>query len=98
LPDAVFAQHEVTDAEPQPGGPRLALLPVTVLDQYGKPKVWNHLYAGATRTELLQMIRMWETSGAESQGHAHAMRKALEFLDRSGWMTPLCLRKKSKDG
>jgi hypothetical protein len=69
-----------------------AIIPAEVLIRHGKPRVYDHDYAGSSRRELVQAIRVWEADRPEGLSHAQEMRSAVEFFDRIGWLTPLKLR------
>jgi hypothetical protein len=74
----------------QPGSYRYAVIPAAVLNTVGQPQVWDHDYAGSSRKELMDAIRLWERDS--DKRHAQEMRDALEYFDRIGWQTPLRLR------
>jgi hypothetical protein len=66
-----------------------AIIPAEVLNQYGRPQVYLHEFATDSRAELLRAILGWEQGDEGDQEFARAMRRAVDFLDRSGWRTPL---------
>jgi hypothetical protein len=93
VPEGTFKQYDVTDTGQEQCGYRLALIPAPVLNGIGKPQVYDHAYAGASRRELPESIKTWEQdSAASSQLHAQEMRDAVKFFDSIGWLTPLKLR------
>jgi hypothetical protein len=92
VPPDVFQRHDVTDELQEASGYRLALVPADVLNRLGRPQVYDHTFAGASRRELVQSIRTWEEGGPKDEGtrrHVQAMRDAMAFFDRIGWLTPL---------
>jgi hypothetical protein len=60
-PDEVFERHEVIEDGAPPGYGRRALIPAVVLNQIGKPKVYDHYFAGCSRRDMLRVIRQKET-------------------------------------
>jgi hypothetical protein len=82
-----------------------ALIPAAILNQYGRPRLYDHEYAGASRRELLQSIRRWElkepseNDDAEQgrQRHIQEMRDAIVFFDKIGWLTPLRFTEEAPD-
>ena len=98
LPAEEFTLHEWVEDEGGPGY-RYALAPSATLNRFGPPKVYDHTYAGSSRRELVQAIRMWEEADRpEARARAQEMRNAMEFFDRIGWLTPLRLRENSAGG
>jgi hypothetical protein len=75
----------------------------------GKPRVYDHDYAGCSRRDLLRSA--WTSEGhaeyaagfdpeghaAQIKAHAQKMRDAIEFFDHIGWLTPLRLREQAAD-
>jgi hypothetical protein len=77
--------------EPRDPGYRKSLLPAAFLNTLDKPQIYDHLYAGSSRRELLQAIRKWEEAGGNDE-LLGGMRAAFGFFDRIGWLTPVNLR------
>jgi hypothetical protein len=97
VPEQLFDRFDVTDGVQKECGYRMALVPAAELKQLGKPQVYDHLYAGCSRRELLESIRTWESQEDEgSRRRAVEMRQALQFFDRIGWLTPLRLREQGQ--
>jgi hypothetical protein len=97
VPDDVMAEYDVTDALQERSGYRLALIPAAVLNRLGRPQVYDHVYAGCSRSEVLRVIRAREQDDSPaSQARAAEMRQAMAFFDRIGWLTPLCLSEESR--
>jgi hypothetical protein len=97
LRDDEFKRYEIVEEGARPGYRRMALVPAAVLNRFGPAKIFDHLYAGAGRVELLRSIRGWEQHGEEcseeeskesSRRHAQEMRAAIEFFDEIGWLAP----------
>jgi hypothetical protein len=68
-----------------------AIIPAEVLNQHGRPQVYYE-FATDSRAELLRAILGREQGEEGDQEFARAMRRAVDFLDRSGWRTPLVQR------
>jgi hypothetical protein len=86
IPDDVFSRWEwVEDGGGL--GLRLSLIPADVLNQLGRPQVYDHAFAGMSRRDMVQAIKGWEQQGDWQP--AHQLREAMEFLDRIGWLTPV---------
>ena len=91
-PDEVFERHEVIEDGAPPGYGRRALIPAVVLNQIGKPKVYDHYFAGCSRRDMLRVIRQREAANHQDGcPSVQDMRSAIEFFDRIGWLTPLKL-------
>src|SRR5262245_38785196 len=57
VPDEVFKKYDITDSAM---ACNIALIPAEVLNRIGRPKVYDHEFAGCSRRELVQSARMWE--------------------------------------
>jgi hypothetical protein len=69
-----------------------AVIPAEVLNRYGKPRLYDHDYAGCSRAELVRDIQTWgRDPDPASQKTAQEMRDAMAFFDRVGWLAPLRL-------
>jgi hypothetical protein len=68
-----------------------ATIPAEILNRYGLPKLYDHEFATASRVRLIQAIRSLEAAAAPRE-HIEGLRKAIRFLDRVGWQTPLALQ------
>jgi hypothetical protein len=84
IPDDVFSRWEWVEDEQSF---RLSLIPADVLNQLGKPQIYDHEFAGTSRREMVQAIKRWEQKA--DWRPAHEMREAMEFFDRIGWLTPV---------
>ena len=82
VPDEVFSRWEWFEHEQ---GYRLSLIPADVLNQLGKPQVYDHDLAGISRRDMVQAIKRWEQRGDWEP--AQRLREAMEFFDRIGWLT-----------
>jgi hypothetical protein len=81
-----------------PGAYRYAIIPAAVLNQIGKPQLYDHEYARCSRKEVLLAIRDWEgRTEPEALTLVRSMRDSLEFLDRHGWRTPLRVREEKAE-
>jgi hypothetical protein len=106
VPEDMFERHERVDEKPpeqkyvpgipflpldEPPGPyRYAIIPAAVLNQIGKPQLFDHEYARCSRKEVLEAIRDWDgRTHPQALALVRSMRDSLEFLDRHGWRTPL---------
>lgn len=90
VPDDTFAKYKVDD----PAHSWLdALIPASVLNEIGKPQVYDHPFAGMGRGELLKAEKLREEEGSvDSFLDADKFRAASKFFDEIGWQTPLILR------
>jgi hypothetical protein len=95
IPDEIFEQYECTDELQAASGYRLALIPAAVLNRHGPVQIYDHEYAGLSRREMLIAIRSWEEVSADHP-KAREMRRALQFFDRIGWLTPLKPKEQSE--
>ena len=101
-----FARSDKDEAVPEGIGCRrggFAVIPAAVLNRFGRPKVYDHEFLGASRAGLLGSIRSWEAtesfqSGNESARlHVQSMCAAITFLDAVGWQTPVRLREEAPE-
>jgi hypothetical protein len=78
-----------------------AIIPAEILNQFGRPQLWDHNYSGGSREQLLDAISALEQSLTQKdikendedvRRHVSEMRAGIEFLDRVGWQKPLSLR------
>jgi hypothetical protein len=86
----------------------LALIPASVLNQYGPPQVYSHDYTFFTRCELLQLVRKWEASADSLDPVLQAdevqrlrqrvatLRAVRDLLDEIGWLTPLAVKEQQE--
>jgi hypothetical protein len=89
VPEEVFAEYDCTDEVNLNDGYRMAFIPAAALNAIGRPQVYDHRFAGISRRQLLQSIRQWEEAGPEYHPSAEDLRRAFDFFDRIGWLTPL---------
>jgi hypothetical protein len=88
VPNAVFERHEWV--EEHPASYRLSLIPAAILNGLGKPQVYDHLFAGAFRVQVIRAIRRREQAGITGGSPSlQDLRDAIAFLDRIGWLTPV---------
>jgi hypothetical protein len=99
VPEGLLAEYDVTDEVQASSGYRLFLVPAAVLTQVGTPQVYDHVFAGPSRRELLTAIRCCEADaeheGNQTEGlrqHIQSVRDAIKFFDQIGWLTPLKLQ------
>jgi hypothetical protein len=79
-----------------PAAYRYAIIPAAVLNQIGKPQLYDQEYARCSRKEVLLAIRDWEgRTDPQALTLVRSMRESLEFLDRHDWRTPLRLREET---
>jgi hypothetical protein len=97
LPTEEFTLHEWVEDGGWPGY-GYGLVPPATLNRFGPPQIYDHTFAGSSRRELVQAIRAFEQADPPARAHAQEMRKAMEFFDRIGWLTPLRLREESAGG
>src|SRR5262245_12733337 len=90
IPAGVFAGHDVQ----KKSGYRLALIAVVELNGLGRPEVYDHLYAGCSRRDLLHFARSWESEGGDDL-KAREIRRDIAFFDAVGWLTPVRLREEA---
>jgi hypothetical protein len=90
VPDEVFSRWEWFEHEQ---GYRLSLIPADVLNQLGKPQVYDHDLAGISRRDMVEAIRGWEQQ-ADWQA-ADELRESMKFFDRIGWLTPVKVQEQS---
>jgi hypothetical protein len=70
-----FARYDKDEAVPEGiecrrGG--FAVIPAAVLNQFGRPKVYDHEFPGASRAELLGSIGSWEATESFQSGNESA--------------------------
>jgi hypothetical protein len=95
VPDATMQQYDDSDTD---RSYRLALIPAEVLNRLSPPQIYDHIYAGASRREILQSIQKWQQDADPStQRHAQEMREAINFFDHIGWLTPLKLKEEKAE-
>jgi hypothetical protein len=94
VPEEELQRFDVTDELQEASGYRLALLPAELLNRIGKPQMYDHLFAGVSRRDMLRNIRQAEGRGDDPSGQM--LRQAFEFFDRIGWLTPLKLREQEE--
>jgi hypothetical protein len=88
VPDDVFQKYEwVEDGL----GYRHAVIPAEVLNRLPRPQVYDHLFAGCSRRQMVQAIRRREHAGSVGYPSVQDMRDAMAFFDRIGWLTPVRL-------
>jgi hypothetical protein len=106
VPDDLFGQHEYEAGHAEGRGWREANIPAAVLNGLGRPRLYDALYAGHSRRDLVLSVRELEALANEvsspteeairvrdqAAGQAREMRDAIAFFDRIGWLTPLRLR------
>jgi hypothetical protein len=81
-----------------PGAYRYAIIPAAVLNQIGKPQLYDHESARCSRKEVLQAIRDWNgRTEPKALALVRSMRESMEFLDRRGWRTPLRVREEKAE-
>lgn len=96
VPEDLFRQYDVTDEPQEASGYRMALVPAAELNRLGKPQVYDHVYAGCSRRDLLRAIERCEAGGGvASFQHGNDIREAIALFDQIGWRTPLRLREAS---
>jgi hypothetical protein len=72
-----------------------AIIPAVVLNEFGPPRLYDHVYAGASRAELIRSLRAWEDRTGNDHYMVKWLRAAVAFLDHVGWQTPVSLREKT---
>jgi hypothetical protein len=98
VPEGVFASHDITDEMQEQSGYRLALIPAAELNGLGRPEVYDHLFAGSSRRDLVHSARSWEGEGAAAAARkAQEIRRAIAFFDAVGWLTPVRLREEAAE-
>jgi hypothetical protein len=96
VPEDVFGKYDVTDGLMEKSGYRLALIPAGELNRLGLPQVYDHIFAGCSRRDLILARQNREVAGLEDGYPSTAlMREAVAFFDRIGWLTPLRLREEA---
>jgi hypothetical protein len=66
-----------------------AAISAHVLNRLGRPQVYDHLFAGGSRRQLVRRIRARERAGfLGGCPSVQDLREAMAFLDRIGWLTP----------
>jgi hypothetical protein len=90
LPDDEFERYELREEDAPASHQRMALVPAQVANRFGPAKIYDHIYAGNSRVELLRFIRVGERHADEHhQRPGREVRAAMAFFDEIGWLTPV---------